>query len=593
MSSGASSNVEVDELDAKAAQQASEAFRLLLKGIKNIGIYRHAENRFAEFLQPAHEALVAFLEENEILPLKLLPYTLEYKKQVIYEDQDKENLTYKFYRDGMRFLMFRRGLPIDELLRFVMVAVASITDKQLFNEDTITRLWKESFSCIEWVVVEGFGFGELSEEEVEIEIEKIVAYLKGQLAANGEDITRFARLSAEDLELQLDEIDQVRGGIISGRTATPADKAWVQEEVFQEEKKRVFAKMVLIVFQILELDADKQDHDMILDAVTQVLDTLLVTEDIKGAVALLARFEKIGMKPLPTGRLQVVNSIRQIFKRRMVEPQRLDTVKQYITLARPLDQDAVKAYLSICTEEELIPLVEMLTGMERPEGRTLLIDVLAELGKTHLDVFARRLEHNSSNVVKDMLTVIHKINPENKYAIIAKCLDHPNVMIRLEGLKTLAKANDEKSLRYIEKAMKDEDIQMRLGAYRALAARSPKRATPLFMKMMQDEGFLGKDNRERIAVVTALGETRTEEALEYFSGIFEQKGSLFSRGKINDYKSLAIIGLVAHRSVSAFKVLAREVQNKNNTKEILEQAHKGALRLKQELEAQKEQARRG
>lgn len=192
MSSGASSNVEVDELDAKAAQQASEAFRLLLKGIKNIGIYRHAENRFAEFLQPAHEALVAFLEEYEILPLKLLPYTLEYKKQVIYEDQDKENLTYKFYRDGMRFLMFRRGLPIDELLRFVMVAVASITDKQLFNEDTITRLWKESFSSIEWVVVEGFGFGDMSEEEVEIEIEKIVAYLRGQLAANGDDITRFA-----------------------------------------------------------------------------------------------------------------------------------------------------------------------------------------------------------------------------------------------------------------------------------------------------------------------------------------------------------------------------------------------------------------
>ena len=99
----------------------------------------------------------------------------------------------------------------------------------------------------------------------------------------------------------------------------------------------------------------------------------------------------------------------------MVEPQRLDTVKQYITLARPLDQEAVKAYLSICTEEELIPLVEMLTSMERQEGRTLLIDVLAELGKKHVDVFARRLEHNASNVVKDMLAIIQKIDPANKY----------------------------------------------------------------------------------------------------------------------------------------------------------------------------------
>src|SRR5688572_32156626 len=138
MSSGLSANVEVDELDVKAAQQASEAFRLLLKGIKNIGIYRHAENRFAEFLQPAHEALTAFLEEYEILPLKLLPYSLEYKKQAIYEDQNKENLTYKFYRDGMRFLMFRRGLPVDELLRFVIIAMTSFNDTQLFREDTNT-----------------------------------------------------------------------------------------------------------------------------------------------------------------------------------------------------------------------------------------------------------------------------------------------------------------------------------------------------------------------------------------------------------------------------------------------------------------------
>jgi hypothetical protein len=582
-----------DELDQQAAQQASDAFRLLLKGIKNINIYRHAEGRFSEFLEPAHTALSGFLDEHEVLPLKLTPFTLEYKKQVIYEDQDKENLTYKFYKDGMRFLMLRKGLPADELLKFVLVATSQYNDRQLFQEDTITRLWKENFECIEWVVVEGFGFGDMSEEEVEIEVEKIVAYLRNQLKANSDDITRFARLSADDLELQLDDVDQVRGGIISGRTATPADKTWIQEELYQEEKKRLFAKMVLIVFQILELDSEAADQDMILDSVTQVLDTLLVTEDIKGAVALLQRFEKIGQKDLPTKRLQLVSTIKETFKKRMMETQRLEAVKNYILLARPIDDDAVKAYLQTCGEEEILYLTEMLSGMERAEGRKLLIEILADKGKNHVDVFARRLDHKSSNVVKDMLSIIHLINPDNKYALFAKCLEHPNVMIRLEGLKVLAKSQDDKSLRYIEKAMDDQDIQMRLGAYRCMAVRSPKRCASVLMKMMRDEAFLSKDSRERIAIVTALGETRTEEALEYFSGVFEQKSSLFSRGKINDYKSLAIIGLVAMKSVTAFKVLAREVQNKNNSKEVLEQAHKAATRMKTELESQKEQIRRG
>src|ERR1041385_1866126 len=85
-----------DEEIARQAQQAAQAFSLLLKGIKNIGIYRHAESRFTEYLEPAHKAFEAFLEVEGFLPLKLTPYTLEYKKHVIYEDQNKENLTYKF-----------------------------------------------------------------------------------------------------------------------------------------------------------------------------------------------------------------------------------------------------------------------------------------------------------------------------------------------------------------------------------------------------------------------------------------------------------------------------------------------------------------
>ncbi len=578
--------------DEQAARQAADVFFLLLKGIKNINIYRHAETRFAEYLEPAHQALTTFLEDHDILPLKLTPFTLEFKKHVIYQDEDRENLTYRFYKDGMRYLMFRKGMPPEELLRFVLLATESRSEAALFQEDMITRLWKEQFDFIEYVVVEGFGFGELSEEEVEIEVEKIVAYLRKQLSANSDDVTRFARLSAEDLELELTDVDQMRGGIISGRTATPGDRSQVQDELFQEAKKRLFAKMVLILFQILELECDAEDYEMMLEAFTQVLDTLLVSEDVKGAVALLQRFERIAERPLPPSRVQLVTKMAGVFRRRMAEPHRLDAVGQYLMLNRDLDEAAVHAYLSVCGEEEMLHIVEMLAGMERQDARHILINVLAEMGRNHVDVFARRLDHNSSNVVKDMLAIIHKINPDNKIQLISRCLDHPNIMIRLEGLKTLAKSKEDVALRYIEKAMRDEDIQMRVGAYRALATRAPKRAAPLFVKAMQADDYLSRDNRERIAIATALGETRTDVALDYLSKIFDQKGGLFSRGKVDDIKSMAIIGLAAMKSVAAFKVLAAQVQNRQNSKDIMQSAHKAALRLKQDIKAKRAEAKK-
>jgi hypothetical protein len=518
-----------------------------------------------------------------VIPLKLGPYTLEFKKHVVYEETDKENLTYKFYKDGLRFLLFRQGLPLDELLKFVMLAIERPSEASLFQEDMVTRLWKEDFKCIEHIVVEGFGFGDLAEEQVEVEVEKIIGYLRKQLASNAADVTRFARLSAEDLELELSDVEQVRGGIISGRTATPEDRSWVQEELFHEEKKRVFAKMVLILFQTLELECAPEDFDMMLEAFTQVLDTLLVSEDVKGSVALLHRFEKIAGQPLPRGRLELVQRLGDAFRRRMVEPQRLDAVGRYLGLNRALDEGAVRAYLSACGEEELIHLVDMLGSMERPDGRRILIDVLTEIGRHHVEVFARRLDHNSSAVVKDMLAIILRISPDNRVALIAKTLEHPNIMIRLEGLKTLAKAPEESSLRYIEKALGDTDIQMRLGAYRALAARAPARAAPHLAKLMQADDYLQRDGRERIAIATALGETRTDVAVDHFAALFEQKASLFNRQKSHDLKHLAVVGLAAMRSVAAFRLLAREVQNQKHSKELLQAIHKAAVRMKAEL----------
>ncbi|MEO1231609.1 MAG: HEAT repeat domain-containing protein [Myxococcota bacterium] len=567
--------------------EAERFVLLLLKGIKNIGIYRHAEERFADYLKPAHDALESILEEQGSLPLKLGPYTLHYKKHVVYEDEDRENLTYKFFKDGMRFIIFRHGIPLEEVLRFVLLAMENYSERALFHEDMITRFWKEDFQFIDDVVVDGFGFGDLSEEEVEVEVEKIIGYLRKQLAARSDDITRFARLSAADLELELADVEQVRGGIVSGRPAQEDDKARLQEELLHEQRTRLFAKMVLILFQVIELQAEPGDEEMLLEAVTQVLDLLLVSEDVKGAVALLQRFEKIQGRQMPRERKRMVTSMRDEFRRLMNEPHRLAAVGQYLALSKTLDERAVRAYLSACGEDELIPLVEMLQGMERAVARTLLIEVLAVIGRNHVEIFARRLEHNSSSVVKDMLAIIHAINPPGKIDIVARCLDHPNIMIRLEGLKTLAKSDEPESLKYIERALSDEDIQMRLGALRALALRSPERSAPLFIKQMQAGDFMQRESRERITIATALGETKSPAALTYLSGVFTQKSSIFGRGKVNEMKILAVTGLAAMRSLEAFHVLAQEVQNRNHSMEVLQACRKAALRLKEILEKER------
>jgi hypothetical protein len=575
---------EASEADAIAAEQASQVFFHLLKGLKNIGIYRHNTSRYADYLNPAYQALTEFLEQWHNLPLKLGPYTLEYNKQVIYEEQSKENLTYRFYRDGMRFLIFREGLEPEELLRFILLAIDTPTVGVNQHEDSITRLWKETLEHIEYVVVEGFEFGELSQDQVEIEVEKIVGYLRNQLAANSDDITRFARLSLDDLELELNDVEQVRGNIISGRTASNDDKQWIQDELYNEEKNRLFAKMVLILFQILERDCLPQDYEMISESFSQVLDTLILSEDVRGSVAVLQRFDQMQHKDtLAREQRAFVLKIRQNFAKRMVEPQRLQAVGQYMTLAKVPDEQAVKAYMSAITPAELPFLADMLETIERVEARRILIDILADHGRHHTAIFSERLDNRASNVVKDMLAIIDIIDPPDKLDLYANCLEHPNIMIRLEGLKILAHSGSEAAIRHLERAARDEDIQMRLAAYRALAQRHPARSIPMLKTRMRSDSFSGLDRREQIAISMALGETKSVDALRFFKSMLARKGSFFSRSKQNELKLIVIKGLVAMRTVESFNLLSAEIQNRNHAKDVLEELHRAAVRLRSEL----------
>ncbi|MBX2814060.1 MAG: HEAT repeat domain-containing protein [Myxococcales bacterium] len=571
-------------VESIAARDAAHFFALLLKGIKSINLYRHAEERFTEFISPAHTALARFLHKYKSLPLRLSPYMLQYKGSPVYHEKSKENLTYKLYRDGMRYVVFRTGISRGELLRFSILSSGTYSERELLREDMVTRFWKEDFDCIDQIVVDGFGFGELSDDEVQLEVEKIIGYLRAQLSSKSQDTTRFARFSLQDLILELTEVEQIRGGIVTGRPASPQDRARIQDELLGEEQNSILSKVVTIVFQVLEVEAEEKDYSMLMEVLVQLLDLYLVSDDLCGVIHLSKCFAFLADKPLPFERRQSIKHMHSEFLSRMVEPQRLSQIGQYLQLSRDIDVHATKSYLLFCRENEIDILLDMLVQNERKEAKRVIIDTLVRVGKDKIDVFAARLGDPSSVVVRDMLTIIFEINPPNKLALVSQCYSHPSVMIRLEALKAMTLDHSRESLQYIQKAFNDENTQIRMGALRALSKRSPVVASQQFILIMKGSRFFGREVRERNAVVVALGETRTPEALEYLSGLFSPKASLFNRSRQNELKMLAVIGLQAMRTLEAFHAVNGQIQNRSHSIEVLKACQRAAHRIKDYLE---------
>src|SRR5690348_13632888 len=60
----------------------------LLKGIKQIGMYRHNEGRFAEFLQKAHEAISQYTVKHGALSMKVEAQNLMLYGQTLFSEDN-------------------------------------------------------------------------------------------------------------------------------------------------------------------------------------------------------------------------------------------------------------------------------------------------------------------------------------------------------------------------------------------------------------------------------------------------------------------------------------------------------------------------
>ncbi len=275
-------------------------------------------------------------------------------------------LPFKFWRDGIRQFIFRPGLRPDELLTFTLVALSDV-EKQ--GEDTVAQLWRSPLDNLEYVVVEGFKVDGFSDEEVQIAVDKIVEYLYSRLRSHSDDFLRFARVSAEDLELKLEGVEQVRGAVIAGMTASDELKARLQKEIAEEEQSRLFPKLVSSIFQVAEAGVD--DPELLEEMFLQLLDALLLQEDFAIINQIVLKLRAMEDRPGMSG----IRRLKATFVEKMGEEQRLVRVADVLRAARPGLLPDIGRYLSSLQPTVLPILLDLLETLDAPEHRLVLCDV--------------------------------------------------------------------------------------------------------------------------------------------------------------------------------------------------------------------------
>ncbi len=544
----------------------------LVKGIKQIGMYRHADGKYGEFLSRAHEAIAAYTQKHGALSLKIDPQNLQLYGQPLFNEDNP--LPYKFYKDGIRQLIFRPGLEVEELVTLTLIAVS---DNER-GEDVLAQLWKASLAHLEYVVVEGFQMDDLSEEEVAVEVDKIVGYLYNRLRTHSDDFLRFARVSTEDLDGKLDEVDTLRGVVVAGAPASDALKAKVQRELAEEEHSRLFPKLVSAVFQVVEAGVD--DAGVLEAMFAQLLDAMLLQEDFATINNIVLKLRALEQRD-PAN--ETVGRLKMSFISRMGEEQRLSRLGDILRSSRPKNAADLVRYLQAVEGLAVPTMLSILETIELQENRQLLCDVLAEHVREITEPFVHRLESERPQTVRDMVYILEKGAHPDRVKMFAQVLQHKNLAVRLDAMSVIAKGRTVEGRRLIAALLNDGVPQVRMLAARLLAELEPEKSYLDLTRAVKEPAFDRKKDDEKAAFYAALGATGQPGAVALFLQMLGQKATFLNKRRVLEEKLLAVAGLTGAQTIAAMKALQVVVDDKTQPTEVLVAARKGIYLTKKAL----------
>ncbi len=568
---------EADRMADPAVREKVEAARdfafHLLKGIKQIGMYRHNEAKFPEFLARAHESINAYTEKHGPLSLKVEMQNFHLMGEALFTEDSP--LPYKFYRDGIRQLIFRPELTVEELVTFTMI---SLSEPDRGAEDVLAQLWKAALEHIEYVVVEGFKMDGVGEEEVEVEVDKVVGYLYARLKTDSDDYLRFARVSMEDLDSKVEGVDQIRGLVVKGSYASDELKAKLQREIEEEENSRLFPKLVSAIFQVIEGGVD--DASLLEEVFVQLLDAMLIQDDFGTINQMVLKLRAMSQRDSLGGSLE---RLLNLFTQKMGEEQRLMRVAESLKLVRPKNPADITRYLSVLDANSIFPLLSVLETIEIPENRLLLCDVLAPFAREMPDPFINRLESDRPQTIRDMVYILEKSQHPDRLKMFAKVLQSKNLAVKLEVLNIVARGRSGDARKLVTDALEDALPQIRMQAARLLPEFDREKAYVELVRLVRDPGFEKKSPEERTAIYAAIGSTGLPGALSMMSQVLAVKPSLLNKKKVLDDKLLAVAALASAGSIQSFKVLQGLVEDKSQPVEVLNAARKAMYQTRKAL----------
>jgi HEAT repeat protein len=593
-------------LDPKAVDKARDILHQLANTVSAMKIFPSEHATVGGFVDDLTLKARSFLDAYGKLEIWIAEYSFLCGGRPVYTDEMTiKSLPFFFFKDGMQMLYFYQGLDRNEILDFLEL-IKRESQKPAGDSDIVTALWERDFANIQYYAPDDYLqdriIGERTESqtragvpvmpefaheiiEIKVDMSKLTT---GKIELTPEDREEIRKKSAvteqEDKEQPriAAEEAQVEGPGESRKSPAAAMDPNLTEAEIQNLEALVRANRTIspdeeflnLMVEILNLEKSPEIVGANLDVLMDYHHNQLEQGNFAFSIPLVYKLRELReyLATVNPGKATLLDA----FLKKIVSAKTIDALRELLGKNKTVDWNALVDFFKLLGRPALPLAAEIYESVPDQGVREKILDFMKTVSLQDLGELASLAADERPLLSKAIIGLLGKAFGKKGLPHFSHFLGLKSKEIKLEAIQALGQVKDEMANRILLGFLNDDDEDLRIQAAMKLDPVEELSKIEHLIAQAASRPFLAKSLKEKQAILSFLGRTRTEEALAFLRKTLGKKG-LWLTAKTKEMKLAAVSGLESMGTEDAKKAL--EKGSGSGPKDIREACSRALVRL--------------
>jgi len=557
-----------DPIEIKKARQVLRSFG---KAFFSLKIYPTVNPSVQKSIDTYVKDIKEFLNVYKYLKIGVGEFSFTYKGETVFQDEEKKrSLPFLLFKDGMRELIFYKGLDEKEIQEFLKV-IKEGSDLPPEDSDIVNFLWEKDFVHIRYFALDEFLETEIGEEKnkIYVKIDKN-KFSEGTVNFTPEDrIELYKRGIALGFH-STDDKDGEDNDRITDNLVLPSHMTIISDEEIPEVKSMVsesraasrLNELVNLLFEILFLEERYDRFLAILNVVNQCYLEIIHKSDFTLALFLLNRIQELN----ETVSSQLVENKKSLerFLQDIRSESSISRLRKLFLDGRIKNFESFFQYLKFLGPSTIPLLGDIWEHSEDTLIREKASDLLQEYGQKDINTLVKIARDDRLALTREVIAILGRMGDRKVLPHLEKFAGHEDKSIRLATIHALKKIEDEAANKTLLTLLHDEYGEVRALAAQSLKYYGDKTTFDYILELAKRRDFKKRSKTEKKALLKFLAKSRSEEVYSLLSS-FLKKWTIFSTSVHNEMRLSAVYALETMANPKAAKILKEGTRVRNKT----------------------------